>query len=303
VSEQLVITEVGPRDGLQNQSKTLTAEQRLMLIAQLRQAGLVDIEVGSFVSPKAVPAMAATGDVVAGLSPDRAVNYSVLVPNMRGYEMAVAAGVKQINLVIAASDTFNQNNIRMSTGEALAACMAMVERSLSDGVNVVPYIATAWACPFEGDIANAEVLALADPLLAAGAKRLVVADTIGAATPDRVAGLVQVLVQQYGQGRIGCHFHDTRGFALANVYAAFEQGIRHFDSAIGGLGGCPFAPGATGNVATEDVVLLFEQMGVATGIDLAQLLACVELAEQLTGHCEGGRAVRWLKRQRDKGLL
>lgn len=300
--QSVIINDVGPRDGLQNQARVLEPAQRIQLIQALVDAGLKAVEVGAFVSPKAVPAMASTDQVVAGL-PQAAVDYSALIPNQRGYELALAAGVETMNLVIAASNTMNEKNIRMSTEAALEVCEDVIALARGDRVRIQVYIATAWACPFEGAIAAQSVLDLAERLFAKGASDIVIADTIGAADPAAAGALMQALVKAHGQERLSCHFHDTRGMGVANVYAAAQAGIRRFDASIGGLGGCPFAPGATGNVATEDVVLMLEQMGLSTGIDLNKLVSAVELAQELTGHCPGGHALRWLKSQREKGCL
>ena len=302
MAEKVIVNDVGPRDGLQNQPKILEPAQRLQLIQALVDAGMDNIEVGAFVSPKAVPAMAGTDQIVAGL-PVGDYNFSALIPNRKGYDLAKAAGVKTMGLVIAASNTMNEKNIRMSTEQALAVCEEVIAQSKQDGLNALAYIATAWECPFEGAIEEQAVIDLARQLLAAGATEIVVADTIGAATPAQVKSLMSKMVAEFGPERLSCHFHDTRAMGVANVFAATEVGIRKFDASIGGLGGCPFAPGATGNVATEDVVLLLEQMGYDTGIDLGKLIAASDLAKELTGNCEGGHSIKWLKRQQEKGAL
>jgi hydroxymethylglutaryl-CoA lyase len=181
--------------------------------------------------------------------------------------------------------------------------LELIASSQQDGVDALVYLSTAWECPYEGAVAPAAVLELAAQAFAAGATEVIIADTIGAADPAAVKKLLQPLVAEFGAARLTCHFHDTRGMALANVYAALESGIRKFDASIGGLGGCPFAPGATGNVATEDVALLLAQTGCATGIDLNRLVAAAELAAELTGNSPGGHSLRWLRQQRGKGLL
>ncbi len=302
MTETIIINDVGPRDGLQNQPKILEPAQRLQLINKLLEAGVRNIEVGAFVSPKAVPAMAGTDEVVAGL-PDGDYHFSALIPNRKGYELAKAAGVQTLGLVLAASNTMNEKNIRMSTEQGLAVCRDVLEQSRADGLNTQAYVATAWECPFEGLIDESAVIELSGSLLSAGASEIVLADTIGAASPAQVKSLVSKLVAEFGADKLSCHFHDTRAMGVADVFAAVECGIRKFDASIGGLGGCPFAPGATGNVATEDVVLMLTQMGFDTGIDLAGLVAAAELAKELTGNCDGGHASRWLKRQIEKGAL
>lgn len=302
MAEKVVINDVGPRDGLQNQSKILLPAQRLQLINKLLAAGLRHIEVGAFVSPKAVPAMAGTDEVAAGL-PQGDYAFSALIPNRKGYELAIAAGIKSVGLVIAASNTMNERNINMGTDRALVVCEEVLAQAKRDGVNAQVYVATAWECPFEGQIDAAVVADLSEKLLAAGATEIVLADTIGAAAPAQVKTLLQPLVAALGAANLSCHFHDTRGMGVADVFAALECGIRKFDASIGGLGGCPFAPGATGNVATEDVVLMLNQTGFDTGINLAALIAAADLAAALTGNCDGGHSSRWIRKQIEKGAL
>jgi len=303
MSECVVITDVGPRDGLQNQPKILNSDERLALIAALVHAGLPGIEVGSFVSPKAVPAMAGTGELVAGLPAHKGVAYSALIPNMKGYELARDAGVGAVNMVLYASEGMAQANVKMSIAETEAVAADILSCARADGVEVIAVIAVAFACPFDGATEPALVRAAADKFLGLGADQVVIADTIGAADPGQVRALTAELVRAHGPEQLGCHFHDTRAMGVANVYAALESGIRRFDASIGGLGGCPFAPGASGNVATEDVVMLLQQMGFATGIDLDALLRASDLAEELTGTAPGGRAKAWLKPWLEKQAL
>ena len=302
MAEKIIINDVGPRDGLQNQEKILTPEQRLSLINKLIDAGVRDIEVGAFVSPKAVPAMAGTDIVAAGL-PSGAYVFSALIPNRKGYDLARAAGITTMGLVIAASKTMNEKNVRMTTEQALLVCEDVLTQAKQDGMKVVVYVATAWECPFEGVTDEQVVIDIVGKLLSYGAQEVILADTIGAASPGQVKSLVGKLVAAYGADRLACHFHDTRGMGVADVYAAVECGIRKFDASIGGLGGCPFAPGASGNVATEDVVLMLNQMGFQTGIDLAKLSEAADLAAELTGNCTGGNASRWIKRQIEKEVM
>jgi len=300
--EKVFINDVGPRDGLQNQAKILTPAERLQLINALVAARLPAIEIGSFVSPKAVPAMAGTDEVAAAL-PAAASAFSALVANLKGYEQARAAGIKVVNLPIAASNTMNEKNIRKNNAEAIALTAEIIAQGKIDGIDAVPYIATAWECPFEGMVDEGVVVDITGQFFAAGAKTVILADTIGAANPAQVKSLFSRLIAEFGADNLGAHFHDTRGFGVADAYAALEAGIRKFDASIGGLGGCPFAPGATGNVATEDIVLLFEKMGFDTGVDFDQLIAASDLAKQLTGNCDGGHSLKWLKRQQEKGSL
>ncbi|MFU8763657.1 MAG: hydroxymethylglutaryl-CoA lyase [Haliea sp.] len=295
MAETVIVNDVGPRDGLQNQPRILDAQQRLQLIGAVRASGLEHIEVGSFVSPKAVPAMAGTDAVVAGLQGLDAGHYSALIPNLRGYELARDAGVKTVVMVLYGSDGMARKNVNMSREEADDVTDTIVQRAQEDGIAVIATIGVAFECPFDGPVDPALVADVADRFLEQGVERFVLADTIGAANPQQVRDLTRTLVDRHGAQRLGCHFHDTRALGLANVYAAVESGIRYFDASIAGLGGCPFAPGASGNVATEDVVMLLEQLGFATGVDLQQLLAASDLAETLTGTAPGGRAKAWLK--------
>jgi len=298
----VVINEVGPRDGLQNQPIVLDLDQRRALITALIEAGLPAIEIGALVSPRAVPAMA-DSDRLAALLPVGNTVYSALIPNAKGYQRALAAGLENLVLVVAASERMNQQNIAMATDQAMAVVSNLATRAAGDGVSLDVYIATAWECPFEGPIDAERVLALSEQCIEWGVRRVVLADTIGAADPAAAAALAERHIERLGAERLGCHFHATRGFGVANVYAAFQVGVRRFDAAIAGLGGCPFAPGASGNVATEDVVLLFEQMGLSTGIDLHRLVAAADLAEELLGSHRAGQSLSWLRHRRSQGLL
>lgn len=295
MSEQIVVTDVGPRDGLQNQPRILSVEQRLSLINAIAAAGVGSIEVGSFVSPRAVPAMAGTDQLVSCLSQDGGVHYTALIPNMKGYELARDAGARSVTMVLYASDGMAQENVNMTMAEAERVAADILACARTDGLEVVATIAVAFACPFDGPTDPGVVRAVADKFMALGADQVCLADTIGAANPQQVRTLTTDLVVSHGARRLACHFHDTRAMGVANVYAAVESGIRRFDASIAGLGGCPFAPGASGNVATEDVVMMLEQMGFATGIDLDALLRASDLAEELTGTAPGGRAKAWLK--------
>ena len=294
MKEPIVINEVGPRDGLQSQDKHLSCEERTRLVEALLAAGLRHIEVGSFVSPRAVPQMAGTDALLAALKPPADAELSVLVPNMKGYELARAAGAGTVAVVVSATETMNQKNIRMSLEQTLEVARAIIERARQEGARIQAYLSVAWECPFEGAVPAATVIEQAGMLADWGADEIVVADTIGAANPAGVRSVMDILVEQHGAARLACHFHDTRAMGLANIFAAIESGVRRFDSSVGGLGGCPFAPGAKGNVATEDVVMMCEQMGFETGVDMPALLAAVELASELTGYAQGGRAHYWL---------
>lgn len=298
----VTINDVGPRDGLQNQPKHLNVAERVQLIHALCDAGLKEIEIGAFVSPKAVPAMAGSDQVAHELDLTEA-RYAALVPNLRGYETSLEVGVPIVAMVVYGSETMAEKNVRMSRAQAEQATIEMLNRSEADGVEVIATIATSFACPFDGPTDPRVVRDTAQRLLAHGAKRIVIADTIGAANPRQVSKLMSELVSDNHADALACHFHDTRALGVANVYAALEQGINHFDASIAGLGGCPFAPGATGNVATEDVVMMLHSMGVQTGVDIDKLLAASDLAAELTGSAPGGRSKPWLVPYLAKGKL
>ncbi|HMB59337.1 MAG TPA: hydroxymethylglutaryl-CoA lyase [Xanthomonadales bacterium] len=296
MGEKVVVNDVGPRDGLQNQARILSPEQRLELVEALIAAGMRHIEVGSFVSPRAVPAMAGAAEVMAGLKPSEGTRYSVLIPNMKGYELATAAGARSVLMVLYGSDGMAQKNANMSKLQAEVITADILERAHSDGVRVAAAVAVAYECPFDGPTDPAEVKRITRHFLDLDMDEISIADTIGAANPAQVRALMGELVASHGHERLSCHFHDTRAMGLANVFAALESGIHKFDASIGGLGGCPFAPGASGNVATEDVVMMLQQMGYETGVDLPALLQAADLAKTLTGTAPGGRATPWLKR-------
>ncbi|UVO16577.1 hydroxymethylglutaryl-CoA lyase [Stutzerimonas stutzeri] len=297
MSERIIVNEVGPRDGLQSQGKTLTVEQRLEMIQALLAAGIRSIEVGSFVSPKAVPQMAGTDALFARLPMPDQVAYSALIPNAKGYELARAAGARSVAVVLSATETMNQRNIRMSLDETTAVCLELMQQARRDGLEARAYVAVAFECPFEGVTPTERVIALTQRLFDAGADKVIIADTIGAAHPTSVRGVLEPLRSMGLQERLSCHFHDTRGMALANVLASLDAGVREFDSSIGGLGGCPFSPGATGNLATEDLVLMLNAMGLDTGIDSLALVDAVQRVQALTETPLGGHSFRWLQRQ------
>ncbi len=292
-----IINEVGPRDGLQSQSRILSVDERLQLIGALEAAGIRRIEVGSFASPKAVPAMAGTDRLLERLNGEGLTTYTSMVPNLKGYRLAREAGAASVTVIAYASETMAQRNVRMTLDETESTAGDILRLARDDGVEAIVIVAVAFGCPFEGAVDPDFVGNIAARYLEADVARLVLADTIGAADPAQVGRLAGELVESHGAVRLGCHFHDTRAMGLANVYAALQAGIRWFDSSIGGLGGCPFAPGASGNVATEDVVMMLHQMGFETGIDLPRLLAASDLATRLTGTAPGGRAREWLRKR------
>lgn len=293
MNDIVTIKEVAARDGLQAQSVEITLEQRRELIEALSRAKVPELEIGSFVSPKAVPQMAGT-DELARTLPKSGAKFSALVPNMKGYELARREGIDQIAIVLSATEQMNQNNIRKSLTDTFVMAGEILSRAQEEGIEIHAYLAVAFECPYEGQVAQSVVLEQASELMRNEPARLVIADTIGAANPSAVKSMMAELVSQYGAHRLGCHFHDTRAMGLANVFAALDAGVRQFDSSAGGLGGCPFAPGAKGNVATEDVVLLCESAGLSTGIDMEALLSSVECLTQMMGAQQGGRAHYWL---------
>jgi hydroxymethylglutaryl-CoA lyase len=228
------------------------------------------------------------------------VAYSALVPNMRGYELALAAGAKSIAVVLSATETMNQRNINMSLEQSTAVCAELLQRAREDGIEGRAYVAVAFECPFEGLTPTRVVESLTLRMLEAGARKVIVADTIGAANPKSVRDVLGSLIGLDAASMLSCHFHDTRGMALANVLAALELGVREFDSSIGGLGGCPFSPGATGNLATEDLVLMLHSMGLRSGIEPLALVDTVQRVQALAGVPLGGHSFRWLQRQVSK---
>ncbi|WP_420389251.1 hydroxymethylglutaryl-CoA lyase [Marinobacter sp.] len=300
MAETFRVNEVGPRDGLQSQGKTLTASDRLAMISSLVDAGIRHLEAGSFVSPKAVPQMAGTAEVFADLPSKQSVRYAGLIPNMKGYELATEAGAEVLNVVLSVTETMNQKNIGMSLDKTAEVCESIIRRGRGEGIEVQAYLAVAFECPFEGRTHPAVVTRFADQMQEAGAAKIIIADTIGAANPAQVRQVLHGVAEVAPVEKLSCHFHDTRGLALANILAAIDFGVREFDSSIGGLGGCPFSPGATGNVATEDVVLLLESMGYETGIQPLDLVPVVREIEVMTGVQLGGKSYRWLAQQWDK---
>jgi hydroxymethylglutaryl-CoA lyase len=265
------MVEVGPRDGLQNEKQTVPAEVKIRLIEMLADAGLETIEVGSFVSPKWVPQMADTAAVMAGLSARAEISYPVLVPNMRGFEAALAAGAKEIAVFGAASETFSQKNINCSIAESLERFAPVAEAARENAIRVRGYVSTVIDCPYEGPIAPAAVADVARRLIRLGCYEISLGDTIGTATPVRVQDMLAAVSKVVPVERLAIHCHDTYGQALANIYAALEKGVAVVDSSVAGLGGCPYAKGATGNVASEDVLYMLDGLGVRTGVDLGRL--------------------------------
>lgn len=297
MKERIHITEVGLRDGLQNQPQLVSTSDKLRLATALMDAGIRQLEAVSFVHPKAVPQMADAAEVTAGLPQRADMDYMALVPNLKGYERAKAAGYKNVAVVVASTDTFNLRNIKMSRAEAEASCHEVIRQARADGMAVRAYISGALACPYEGKTPVHIVHELCASMIAAGATDIAISDTIGAGNPKQVGAILRPLVREHGADIFSLHLHDTRGTALVNAWAGIECGLRHFDASIGGLGGCPFAPGATGNVATEDLVYLLHEAGFDTGIDLEKLYTAVAIAEAITAQTLGGKILQWRRSQ------
>ncbi len=284
MSQHVEIREVGPRDGLQNE-ETIPVEQRVALIDALSGTGLRAIEAASFVHPKAIPPMAGSGEVMAAIERNPDVRYRVLVPNERGAHDALAAGADEIEVVMSISETHNQKNIKMSPDDSVEQIVALTELSHSEGTPVEAILSTAFGCAYEGDVDPARVAHFTRRVIdEAGVDGVSFGDTSGMASPRVVNELLDALeAADIDLGQIGLHFHDTRNLGLANILTGVERGVRKFDASIAGLGGCPYSPGATGNVATEDVVHMLEDLGYDTRVDLEALIAAGHLAEELVG--------------------
>ena len=282
MKEQLRICEVGLRDGLQNEPNLLATETKLQLIDGLVEAGLDYVETASFVRPDLVPQMADAEEVLQG-SLHHPIENMVLVINERGYDRALAAGARSIATVVMVSETLSQHNSGMSVAKSIQVGQRLAVRAKRDGIRVRAYISTAWVCPYEGQIAPEKVLRVAEKLIALNPAELVLSDTIGHAHPMQVASLIELVARRIELSRVGVHLHDTQGLGLANAYAAIAGGVRILDGSFGGLGGCPFAPGAKGNLATEDLVFLAHKMGFETGVDLEKLREVTQFAEGQIG--------------------
>lgn len=279
--KKILVNEVGPRDGLQNIDIILNVEERLQLINSLESAGINSLEVGSFVSSKAVPAMQKT-DVLLEKLTSSSNNYSVLIPNTFGYKEAKKNNVKEICLVLCATESMNKENINKSIKDTIDEFTEIIDMAKKDQIRSKIYISVAFECPYEGLVSSDHIYDLTKEFLSYGINEVVIADTIGAAKPDQVKKLFRKIVKDFGSSNFSAHFHDTRSLALENVMAAMEEGIYKFDSCIAGLGGCPFAPGASGNLATEDLVAMLHKQGYETGIDEEMLRNSAKLAAQLT---------------------
>jgi hydroxymethylglutaryl-CoA lyase len=292
VKRDIIFQEVAPRDGLQIEPSWVSTDEKVALIDALSTMGFSRIEATSFVSSRAVPALRDADEVFARIKRNPGIVYVGLVANVRGAERAIAAGVDEINFVVSASETHNMANVRMRSAQSLAAFAGVAERADCAGVSLNGSIATSFGCPFEGQVAEERVLAIVDALRQCGADGVTLADTTGMANPVQVRRFVTEVLSRVPAGALTLHFHNTRGLGLANVLAAREAGAVRFDAALGGLGGCPFAPGASGNICTEDAVNMAEEMGISTGIDLLSLITLSRTLPALLGHDLPGQLMK-----------
>jgi isopropylmalate/homocitrate/citramalate synthase len=288
------IVDVAPRDGLQNEPKSVPASVKIELIEKLQEAGLPAVEATAFVSPKWVPQMADSAEVMAGIRKRAGVAYPVLVPNMKGFEAARAAGAQEIAVFGAATETFSHKNINCSIGESLERFAPVVAAAKAAGIRVRGYISVVAGCPYEGEVRPAAVAALAGELYGMGCYEVSLGDTIGVGTPKKIRTMIEAVARKVPIAKIGGHYHDTYGQALANIYASLEVGLKTFDSSVAGLGGCPYAKGATGNVATEDVIYMLDGLGIDTGVDLEKLFRAGEFICRKLGREPASRVARAL---------
>jgi hydroxymethylglutaryl-CoA lyase len=269
--QRVTVVEVGPRDGLQNEHANVSTADKIAFVDLLSEAHLPVIEVSAFVSPKWVPQMADASEVFAGITRRAGTRYTALVPNLAGLDRAMAADVAEIAIFAASSETFSQKNINQTIDQSLAGYAEVTTRALANGIRVRGYLSTAFGCPYEGDVAPSRVAELTGRLLQMGVFEVAISDTIGIAHPAQVAQVLDVVLARVPIDKIALHFHDTRGTALANVLEALSVGVRTFDASAGGLGGCPYAPGASGNLATDDLIYMLDGLGIETGVSLAAL--------------------------------
>ena len=286
------LIEVGPRDGLQNEALPISVADKVQLVDALTDAGLGYIEVGSFVSPKWVPQMAGSAEVFAQIRRKAGVVYGALAPNTRGFEDAVAAGVKEVAVFAAASEAFSQRNINCSISESLARFIPIIEAARQHGISVRGYVSCVLGCPYEGQVSAQQVAQVANELYAMGCYEVSLGDTIGTGTPTATRTLFEAVTAYVPREKLAGHFHDTYGQALVNIYASLQEGIAVFDSSIAGLGGCPYAKGASGNVATEDVLYMLNGMGIETGVDMDKLLLAGEHICNVLGRVTGSRVAK-----------
>lgn len=280
--EKVEIIEVGPRDGIQNESNFIPTDKKIELINTLNKTGIKRMEATSFVHPKYVPQMKDAKEVLEEMERDASIQYMALIPNEKGYDRAVESGINALSLVVGASDSFNLKNVKMTREQSIESFETVIKKAKDQDIFIRYNIATSFWCPFEGKVDSRLVLDIVEKAGQLGVDEIVLCDTIGRANPIQVFELYEKALSLKTRAAVTAHFHDTYGMALANVTAALEAGVTRFDASIGGLGGCPFAPGAAGNAATEDIVFMLHEMGIETGIDVNQLLKCVELVKPLT---------------------
>ena len=286
------IVEVGPRDGFQIEPVFIPTEQKIRIINKLSQTGFQRIEATSFVHPKAIPQLADATEVMAGIIRIKDTSYTALVPNKKGVERALQSGVKEVNFVVSASESHNKNNVNMSIAESLQTIREAARMALDNGIKITGSIATTFGCPFEGRVSPQKVEEIARGYLDMGVYELILADTTGMANPLQVTEMIRRLRNKFKNVEIRFHFHNTRNAGMANVLAAMLEGIAVFDGSIGGLGGCPYAPGATGNIPTEDMVHMLESMGINTGINLPKLIDCAKMVQDLLGRELPGQVMK-----------
>jgi len=290
--ESVRLVEVGPRDGLQNEKQPISVADKVRLVDGLTAAGLSYVEVGSFVSPKWVPQMAGSAEVFAGIQRKPGVTYAALTPNLKGLEAALEAKVEEVAVFAAASEAFSQTNINRSIADSLQRFVPLMAAAKAANVRVRGYVSCVLGCPYDGEVAPKQVASVARELYAMGCYEVSLGDTIGTGTAGKTRALIEVVGRDIPRDRLAGHFHDTYGQALANIYASLLEGINVFDSSVAGLGGCPYAKGATGNVATEDVLYLMQGLGIETGVDMDKLIAAGNRICEVLGKTNGSRVAR-----------
>lgn len=286
------LVEVGPRDGLQNEKQPISVADKVRLVDDLTAAGLRYIEVGSFVSPKWVPQMAGSAEVFAGIQRQPGITYAALTPNLKGFEAALEARVEEVAVFAAASESFSQKNINCSTAESLQRFVPLMEAAKAANVRVRGYVSCVLGCPYDGEVAPEQVASVARELYSMGCYEVSLGDTIGTGTAGKTRAMIEVVGRDIPRDRLAGHFHDTYGQALPNIYASLLEGISVFDSSVAGLGGCPYAKGATGNIATEDVLYLLQGLGIETGVDMDKLIAAGQRICEVLGKANGSRVAR-----------
>ena len=301
--KKVTIKEVGPRDGLQNEKQSILTEDKIKWINSLSKTGLSYIEVSSFVHPKWIPQLADAVDVLKKIQRKKGLTYAALVPNLKGLDRALETNVDEISIFMSVSEAHNQNNINKSIEETYPILEEVVREAKAAGKTVRGYLSTVIGCPYEGLIAPTQVSEVADHLFSMGIDELSLGDTIGVGVPTQVEQLLEELLTHFDANKLAMHFHDTRGTALVNVVKSLEMGITSFDSSLGGLGGCPYAKGASGNVATEDLLYMLHEMGIETGIDFESVMKSAQIIEQIRGEKLNSRQMNILSTERKESLV